>query len=140
MAVTTTLLRLGTAVLLAGCGASVVDAAKQRAIPSATRVAFTQHGVSEGEDVVMHEPSIWRKATSYLTPEVLSSAIARVMSLDGRASREAGVELPAGDIFNRPDGNVLVFVDGLRPQGKRQACLSRGREKARELFISVLGT
>lgn len=50
-----------------------------------------------------------------MTPQLLSSAIARVMSLDARA--EVGAELPAGDIFNRPDGNVLVFVDGLRPQG-----------------------
>lgn len=113
MAVTTTLLRLGySALALLGCGAL---AAKQRAIPSATRVAFAQHGVADGEDAVMLEPASSRKAASYLTPQVLSSAIARVMSLDGANTDMA--DLPAGDIFNRPDGNVLVFVDGLRLQG-----------------------
>lgn len=113
MAVTTTLLRLGcSALALLACGAF---AAKQRAIPSATRVAFAQHGVAEGEDAVILDPASSRKAAFYLTPEALSSAIARVMSLDGANTEMA--DLPAGDIFNRPDGNVLVFVDGLRPQG-----------------------
>ncbi|CAM9641962.1 unnamed protein product [Ascophyllum nodosum] len=52
-----------------------------------------------------------------LTPQLLASAIARVMSLDSRA--EVDTALPAGDIFNRPDANVLVFVDGLRPEGSK---------------------
>lgn len=91
-----------------------------------SKVAFAQHGLEEGEDAVMHAPpsssapgtgtaatSSPRLAT--VTPQLLSSAIARVMSLDARAEVDTG--LPAGDIFNRPDANVLVFVDGLRPTG-----------------------
>lgn len=82
---------------------------------SSTKVAFLQHGVEEGEDVVMHPPSMLSSKLASLTPQLLSSAISRVMSLDARAEVDTG--LPAGDIFNRPDGNVLVFVDGLRPSG-----------------------
>lgn len=82
-----------------------------------SKVAFAQHGLEEGEDAVMHAPSS-SSGTSRLatmTPQLLSSAIARVMSLDARAEVDTG--LPAGDIFNRPDANVLLFVDGLRPAG-----------------------
>ncbi|CAB1119967.1 unnamed protein product [Ectocarpus sp. CCAP 1310/34] len=84
------------------------------AAPS-SKVAFVQHGLAEGEDAVMHAPSTISSRLATITPQVLSSAIARVMSLDARAEVEAG--LPAGDIFNRPDANVLVFVDGIRPKG-----------------------
>lgn len=95
--------------MLLGCGASAL---------SPSRVAFGQHGVAEGDENVMHAPAQGGSSRlASLTPQLLSSAIARVMSLDARA--EVGSELPAGDIFNRPDGNVLVFVDGLRPQGKK---------------------
>lgn len=98
-------LRLGAGLVLLGCGAL--------AAPS-SRVAFVQHGVGEGENAIMHARS--SSKTAMLTPQMLASAIARVMSLDARA--ELGTELPAGDIFNRPDGNVMVFVDGVRPQGE----------------------
>lgn len=84
------------------------------ALPS-TKVAFVQHGVADGDDAIMHGPSKVTTRIASLTPQLLSSAIARVMSLDARAEVDTG--LPAGDIFNRPDGNVLVFVDGLRPTG-----------------------
>lgn len=99
---------LGATALL-GCGASAL---------SPSRVAFGQHGVAEGDENVMHAPVQGGSSRlASMTPQLLSSAIARVMSLDARA--EVGAELPAGDIFSRPDGNVLVFVDGLRPKGKR---------------------
>lgn len=84
------------------------------AAPS-SKVAFAQHGLAEGDDAVMHAPSTISSRLATMTPQLLSSAIARVMSLDARAEVETG--LPAGDIFNRPDANVLVFVDGLRPKG-----------------------
>lgn len=85
-----------------------------------SKVAFAQHGLEEGEDAVMHAPSSSAGSgassrLSTMTPQLLSSAIARVMSLDARAEVDTG--LPAGDIFNRPDANVLLFVDGLRPAG-----------------------
>lgn len=100
-------IRFGAAGLaLLGCGAF--------ALPS-SKVAFLQHGVEEGEDAVMHAPSTVMTKMASLTPQLLSSAISRVMSLDARAEVDTG--LPAGDIFNRPDGNVLVFVDGLRASG-----------------------
>lgn len=83
------------------------------ALPS--KVAFVQHGLAEGEDAVMHAPPGGSSRLSSITPQLLSSAIARVMSLDARAEVDTG--LPAGDIFNRPDANVLVFVDGVRPTG-----------------------
>lgn len=82
---------------------------------SSSKVAFLQHGLAEGEDAVMHAPPSGSSRLSAITPQLLSSAIARVMSLDARAEVDTG--LPAGDIFNRPDANVLVFVDGLRPAG-----------------------
>lgn len=84
------------------------------ALPS-SKVAFLQHGLAEGEDAVMHALPSGSSRLSALTPQLLSSAIARVMSLDARAEVDTG--LPAGDIFNRPDVNVLVLVDGLRPTG-----------------------
>eukprot|EP00752_Nemacystus_decipiens_P016253 g14533.t1 len=84
------------------------------ALPS-SKVAFLQHGLAEGEDAVMHAPPAGSSRLSAITPQLLSSAIARVMSLDARAEVDTG--LPAGDIFNRPDANLLVFVDGLRPTG-----------------------
>lgn len=86
-----------------------------------SKVAFVQHGLAEGEDAVMHAPSTTSSRLASMTPQLLSSAIARVMSLDARAEVETG--LPAGDIFNRPDANVLVFVDGLRHTGT-----ARGRD------------
>lgn len=99
--------RFGAAGLaLLGCGALALPASK---------VAFGQHGVAEGEDAVMHAPLVSGSRMVSMTPQLLSSAIARVMSLDARAEVNTG--LPAGDIFNRPDGNVLVFVDGLRSTG-----------------------
>lgn len=97
------------------------------ALPS-SKVAFLQHGLAEGEDAVMHAPPAGSSSRlSAITPQLLSSAIARVMSLDARAEVDTG--LPAGDIFNRPDANVLVFVDGLRPTG---ADFFRGRRWRRE--------
>lgn len=87
------------------------------ALPS-SKIAFLQHGVVEGEDAVMHPPSTLSSKLASLTPQLLSSAISRVMSLDARAEVDTG--LPAGDIFNRPDGNVLVFVDGLRASGESE--------------------
>lgn len=120
MGVSTTLLRLGYTGLvgLLGCSSGAF-AAKQRAIPSASRVAFTQHGVADGEDAVMHPPASSQKAALPITPPVLSSAIARLMSMDGARAESGweGLDLPSGDIFNRPDGNVLLFVDGVRSQG-----------------------
>lgn len=87
------------------------------ALPSSkVQVAFAQHGLAEGEDAVMHAPHATESSRlAAMTPQLLSSAIARVMSLDARA--EVDTTLPAGDIFNRPDANVLVFVDGVRPTG-----------------------
>lgn len=87
------------------------------ALPN-TRVAFSEHGVTEGDEAVLHPPVTSRVRMASLTPQILSSAIARVMSLDARA--EVDTALPAGDIFNRPDANVLVFVDGLRPEGENR--------------------
>ena len=84
-----------------------------------SRVAFLQHGLAEGEEAVIHAPPAGSSRLSAITPQLLSSAIARVMSLDARAEVDTG--LPAGDIFNRPDANVLVFVDGLRPTGDDMA-------------------
>lgn len=103
------------ALALLGCGAF--------ALPN-SRIAFTQHGVAEGEDALVHAAPTLSSRLASLTPQLLSSAIARVMSLDSRAEVNTG--LPAGDIFNRPDGNVLVFVDGLRPTGEDRAQPTRG--------------
>lgn len=89
------------------------------ALPS-SKVAFAQHGLAEGEDAVMHAPPAGSSRLSAITPQLLASAIARVMSLDARAEVDTG--LPAGDIFNRPDANVLVFVDGLRPTAGAGGC------------------
>ncbi len=70
----------------------------------------------------MHAPHATESSRlAAMTPQLLSSAIARVMSLDARA--EVDTTLPAGDIFNRPDANVLVFVDGVRPTGTALASL-----------------
>lgn len=99
------------AAALALLGAQLAEAVTA----SPSKVAFVQHGLAEGEDAVMHAPSTTRSRLATMTPQLLSSAIARVMSLDARAEVDTG--LPAGDIFNRPDANVLVFVDGLRPTG-----------------------
>lgn len=110
VAAVATTLRLGVSLAFLGCGAL--------ALSTSSRVAFHQHGLKEGDDIVLHAPASGSsKISASLTPELLSSAIARVMSLDSRP--ELGRDLPAGDIFNRPDGNVLVFVDGLRPQGEQ---------------------
>lgn len=97
------------------------------ALPS-SKVAFLQHGLADGEDAVMHAPPAGSSRLSSITPQLLSSAIAKVMSLDARAEVDTG--LPAGDIFNRPDANVLVFVDGLRPTGTA----SREREVERGVW------
>ena len=111
-----------TALVLLGCRAL--------ALPS-TRVAFSEHGVAEGDEPVLHPPITSRTRMASLTPQLLASAIARVMSLDSRA--EVDTALPAGDIFNRPDANVLVFVDGLRPEGGRK--LPKGADwKGKGLF------
>ena len=98
------------------------------ALPS-SKIAFLQHGVVEGEDAVMHPPSTLSSKLASLTPQLLSSAISRVMSLDARAEVDTG--LPAGDIFNRPDGNVLVFVDGLRASGESEP------ERTKELLSLI---
>lgn len=99
-------LRLGAGLALLACGASAVPTAK---------VAFGRHGLAEGEADVMYAKENTKVVS--LSPQMVSSAIARMMSLDSRP--ELGTDLPAGDIFNRPDANVMVFVDGVRPQGER---------------------
>ncbi|CAM9871252.1 unnamed protein product, partial [Choristocarpus tenellus] len=99
------------------------------------RVAFQQHGVIDGGDPIMMAPS--RSQGHGLTPQLLASAVARVMSLDARA--EVGADLPAGDMFNRPDGNLLVFVDGLQPFGSGFTPVMTGwlRESPAAYSVSV---
>lgn len=111
---------------LLGCGAMAMPTSK---------VAFVQHGVSEGDEAIMHAPSTSGPRMSPLTPQLLSSAIARVMGLDARAEVDTG--LPAGDIFNRPDGNVLVFVDGLRPTGEQKIETARAGGRGRKASVQV---
>jgi hypothetical protein len=79
---------------------------------AAARAAFLQRGVEEADALLLHTQG----SSGRINSNQLSSAISRVLSLDARA--EVGVTLPTGNLFNRPDVNLIVLVEGLRTRGE----------------------
>jgi hypothetical protein len=70
------------------------------------KVAFIEVGRSYNV-VDNFEP----KRTNRINAKQLNTAIHRVLMLDARA--DLNVKLPSGDLFNRQDANVVIFVDGV---------------------------
>jgi hypothetical protein len=96
----------------AGLVLSLIALCFARVHSAAARAAFVQRGVEEADAPLLHTQG----SSSRISSNQLSSAISRALSLDARA--EVGVTLPTGNLFNRPDVNLIVLVEGLRTRGK----------------------
>jgi hypothetical protein len=96
----------------AGLLLSLIALCFVRVHSAAARAAFVQRGVEQADAPLLHTEG----SSGRINSNQLSSAIGRVLSLDARA--EVGVTLPTGNLFNRPDVNLIVLVEGLRTRGE----------------------